>query len=369
MSEAPVSQARYQIRVYDSSGVLQGILDPETTIRDFQLERRVNQVDILTIHTWDDPEITGLFSLDGFIEVWRKVDKAGTDWYIESTCFNRTPQHQLTEGQSAIYTAYGRGLLDLIRRREILYFATTAQTLKSGPGETVIKQFVEENAGPSAVFPRIADGAQLGLTVEPDAGQGVIWSGQRSWQNLLTVIQEIASLTNVDFDIIKTGAQTFEFRCYYPQRGTDRSTTVRFSPTLGNMLNPSYTLSRTEEVTRVAVLGQGQDESRRVVIRESADAADSPWNTIELTLDARRESTLAGLNAAGDEQLLKTSKKESFEFGVLQTSTLQYGHDYFLGDIINASFGIVSTNSKITGALINLNDGRETINLEFSTVQ
>jgi hypothetical protein len=314
----------------------------------------------------DDPRIS-LFTTDSFLEVRRRIP--GEDWYTEAILMHQSPQSQITEGSRQLFTSYSRGLIDLIRRRELLYYANTPYTLKGGPGESVIKSFVNENAGALATSPpRLANGVTLGLSIEFDLARGLQWAGQRSWQNLLDTIQEVAGLTSVDFDVIKTGAQTFEFRCYYPQRGTDRTTSVNFSPTLANMLAPSYTVSRTEEITRVVVLGPGQETDRWVIVREGAAVADSPWRVIEATYDARKETTLLGLQAAGDAQLVKLQAQEAFTFQILQTAHAQYGRDYFLGDIVSAGFGDVATTKKITGVSFNIQDGRENVSMEFATV-
>lgn len=368
MTDIASRQARYVVRLYSpDTGALIAIIDD---LRFINIERYVNSYDIVTIGMDGNDPRTALFTLDAIIEVWRHIDRPDTDWYRESVALHRSPQRELTENQLHIFTSYSRGLLDLIRRRIIAYYANTAQTLKSGPGETVIKQFVDENAGPGAggATTRLAIGTTLGLEIEANAGLGTLWSGVRSWQSLLEVIQEVASLTSVDFDIERVGSsgRSFLFKTFYPQLGTDRRTSLVFSPTIGNMVAPSYTLSRTEEVTTVIVLGQGQENARAVVVRTSAAAAVSPWNNIEASIDARNQNTIGGLQTAGDLQLLKSQTQESFTFNVLQISSVQYGADYFLGDIVTAGFEDVTSVRKITAIKIGVSEGRETITAEFS---
>lgn len=357
-------QARIQVYLYNTSGVLVAIFDDWNVLN---LQRRLNTFDTMTFSIDGDDSRRDLFELDGFLEVRRRIGDGA--WHLEATLFHLTGQDEITEGGRALFTSYSRGLLDLIRRRKLLYYANTAYTLKGGAGETIIKAFVNENAGPAAMIPpRLADGRTFGLTIQPDAHRGLQWAGQRSWQGLLETIQEIADLTNVDFDIVKTGPQTFEFQCYYPQLGTDRTAILTFSPTLGNMLSPSYTLSRTEEVTRVIVLGPGSETDRHVVVRESGAIGDSPWNTVEETYDARKETDILALQAAGDAQLLKLGAQESFTFTVMQTTSAQYGRDYFLGDRVSTGFGDISTTKKIISVNINIQDGKEEINMEFATL-
>lgn len=296
------------------------------------------------------------------------------DWYRESTLLHRTPSGQLTSADHKIFTSYSRGLIDLIARREIWYYANTAQTLKGGPAETVMKQYVEENAGPSALFlnGRASDGVISGFTVVPTAGLGLDWAGQRSFQNLLSVLQEIASASGVDFDVVRTdtgGPVAFEFRTYYPQLGTNRSATVQFGTLLGNMVTPFYTNSRTEEITRVLALGAGENTARRVLAADGTHIADSPWNLIEKSEDARSEDTLTGLQKIAAAVLAKGVPQESFTFQVLQTQSLMYGRDYFLGDIVTASFeDWITSQRKLTAVTLNIAEGKENVSCEFSAV-
>lgn len=366
--DATPQQARYLVRIYSPlTGALQAVFDDW---RFLQVERYLNSYDLVTFAIdGNDPRVE-FFALDAIIEVWRKIDREDAQWYRECTTLHRTGQKELTEGQLAIFTSYSRGLIDLLRRRVLGYYANTAYTLKSGPGETVMKEFVDENAGPGAnSLDRAADGITLGLTVEASAALGAVWSGARSWQGLLDVVQEIALATQVDFEIIREGSsdRLFLFRTNYPQLGTDRTASIVFSPSIGNMLAPSYTLSRTEEVTRVIVLGQGQEDSRRIITRESAaPIVESPWNTIETTTDARNQSTIAGMQDVGDVQLTKAKAQESFSFNVLQTASFQYGADYFVGDIVSAGFLDVSTTKKIVAAKLHIAEGRENVGIEFA---
>lgn len=367
--DVAAQQARYIVRLYSPlTGALIAIFDDWRTL---QIERSLNSYDVVTFSIDGTDSRVALFTLDAIIEVWRKIDRTGQDWYRECTSLHRTGHSQITERGTQIFTSYSRGLIDLLRRRTIAYYANTAYTLKSGPGETVIKEFVDENAGPSAnSIDRKADGITLGLSIAANAAQGAVWSGARAWQGLLEVIQEVSLMTSVDFTVTRDGStgRAFTFSTGWPQLGTDRTTTVVFSPTLGNMMVPNYTRSRTEEITRVIVLGQGQENNRQVVVVEGAALGDSPWNTIETNADARNQSTLAGLTDVGNVQLEKSGAQTSFQFDVLQTATYQYGADYFMGDLVIAGFLDVSEQIKITAVTLNVQDGRESVKITFSTI-
>lgn len=304
------------------------------------------------------------FTKDCIVRLNRKV---GETWMVEYEGFHRTPRKELTEGGHRIFTSYGRGFLDLLNRRSILYTGTTSYTLKNAVGETVMKAWVNENCGPSATKPpRIRDGVFPGFTVEASAGRGTAWFGQRSLKNLLEVIREVASKTHVDFDVVRIGGANFEFRCYHPQRGVDRSGTLTFSAENGNALAPSFTLSATEQTTVAVVAGPGQGSARRILVREDlVESAATPWNDIEVIVDASSEVKLGDMQNAGDLALRKGAVGNQFSFKVVQTNIARYGRDYVVGDVVGFAFGDYSTTQQIYTARVNISEGKTDIDIGF----
>lgn len=362
--------ALYRIDVYaPSTGLLQ------TQFMDWHslyYEKWVNNSHNYQLVLAADHPAVQYFLLDAIIEVWRRVP--GQEWYREISAFHRTSQFNLEENGRELFTSYGRGLNDLLNRRDILYYASTAYTLKEGPGETVMKELVNENAAVGAdnanrrSFGQYT-AATLGLTIAPDYAQGSVWKGAMPWRNLLDQLKEIALTTSVDFEVLRTGAREFVFNTYYPQRGVDRSDTLIFSPELGNMSNVVYADSRVEEANVVAVLGQGENTARQVLIRKTAADADSPWNTIETTRDARNQPDLTAMQSTGDAALEETKAHQTFTFSTLQTATRQYGVDYDVGDLILA-FYRVNVIKKIITAKVNVSRQApiESVNLEFADI-
>lgn len=334
--------------------------------RNLEVNRNVNGFDdhVLVLNG-DDPRVD-LFTPDSIVVVRRKVE--GEDWYTEYEGFHRTSQRDISESSQKIFTSYGRGFVDLLRRRIIAYHATTAYTLKGDPGETSMKEHVNENAGPAATVAntRLLNGITTGLTIEPNLARGTNWFGDRAYRNLLEVLQEIAKATGVDFDVIRTGDVTFEFRCYYPQRGTNRTSTVIFSPKGHSMVQPTYSLSRVEEVNTVVALGDDTATSRKTLVLDTTETVSSPWNQCEAAHDARQETTYNGLTTAAQYELEHAKAKEEFTFKVMQTHSLRYGRDYFLGDIVSAEMDNILKTRKISGVKIRVSEGKETIDFEFT---
>lgn len=370
-----IEPARYVINLYDTDGNLKGIIDEPKT---FRIEHYLNGYSNCTLPVDDDSQWARLFSLDTVIEIWRRV---GSVKYLEYIGLHRTPQRVLTEARHHIHTSFSRGLLDLVNRRCILYKATTKYTLKGGPGETVIKEYVLENVGYKAAntyeldvngynIGRLTNGATQGFVVAPDQARGWYYAAQNSWTNVLEVIQEIANISSVDFDVRLTNYKPLEFtfECYYPQLGVDRRSTLKFSPQLGNMAEPSYTYSRTEESNVIAVLGQGEGVHRRTLVQTSGAINDSPWNKCESTTDASGKDRYADYVSSGQAALKERAAVESFEYKILQTSTAQYGIHYRVGDIATFEFSTISRVKKIVGAIIDCADGVETIEVQVGDI-
>lgn len=366
-----VEPARYFIRLYDANGNLTAIIDEPKT---FRIEHYVNGYSNCTLPVDELSPWVAKFNLDTIIEIWRRI---GTTSYIEYTGLHRTPQRVFSEGRHRIFTSFSRGLLDLVNRRCILYKATTAYTLKGGSGEHVIKEYVNENLavgannileyvpGTAINIGRVVNGTMPNFIVALDQDRGWYYAGQNSWSNVLATIQEIANITSVDFDVRLTSYKPLEFtfECYYPQLGSDKRATLKFSPELGNMAEPSYTLSRTEESNVVAVLGQGEGVYRKVVPQNTGAILDSPWNRCESTTDARGKDTMASYISSGQVALKERAAIENFEYKILQTSTAQYGIHYKLGDIVTGEYGVISRVKKIVGVAIDCADGVETIEI------
>lgn len=365
-----MAQARYQVRLYSpSTGELLATL---INWHSLFLERKLNSFDEMQLSLQaDDPNVK-FFELDTILEVWRLIDRQGASYYREACLMHRTQQRELSSDQREIFVSFSRGLVDLLSRRHVQYYSKTAFTLKQGPADNIMKEFVIENAGPGANHPdRRTTGhwnaAVLGLVVENNLGQAPVWKGAHAWDNLLDVLQDISSTSSVDFDVIRTGPREFIFKTFYPQLGTDRSNYVIFSPQLGNMTEVSYSKSRSEEITAVVVGGQGEGEDRRNLTRLNASAADdSPWNVIESNADGRSQPTLAALQQIGDKELQEKAASETFTFKVLQTDTRKYGSEYNLGDKIRARYRDIELVMKIIKVSMQVSEGREEVNIEFS---
>lgn len=360
----------YQIRVYDTAGQLKAVID---RFRGLQIEHRTNTASTLTLAMFAGEDAVQYFTLDSLIEVRRRYPEAGLEWYTEYIGFHRTPQKQITTGDLQIFTSYSRGLLDLINRRSVRYYSDTEGSSK-GPGapDDIIKAFVRENAGSLATLAngRLTDGVTPGLTVAADlAACPQVYEGADAWRNLLEVIRDIGEPHNVDFDVVWLGGASFEFRTYYPHLGTDRregtSNGVVFSTEFANMVNPSHTISRTDEITSCLVLGPGEGPLRDTTLVTAATMNDSPFNLTEQDQNASSEDRETALIQIGNAVLYEKRAKVSVSFEPIQTPYTAYHQHYFLGDIVTCRFSDVTADCKIKAVTVNLDSSAETITVEL----
>ena len=358
-----------------------------TTWRSLRYNLRLNDVGDYQLEIDGELALVDLFVLDGQIEIRRRDIDAdpAIDWYTDFAGFHRTEARRHTDLGASIYTSSGADYKHLLARRAILYRDTSAGAGKSGPGETVMKAYVDENAGPSAVAPpRVFDGVFPSFTIQPDGAAGANWEGNKPYRPLLATLREIADATGVDFDVVATAAATFQFQAQAEPLGLDRTTVGRnpltglnaagnaplvFSLDYDNMGRPSYALHRLQEITAAIVLGQGGEGHRVLVERTSAAVADSPWNRIEAVKNANQDEDTAALDARGDAFLEELQARESFGFDALQVPSTLYGREYFLGDRVTARYQTIERNYQIVGVGVRVMEGHEDISIEVSIVK
>lgn len=304
------------------------------------------------------------------IDVYRRNVTMGMPWTLEMTTLYRKQRRSFSDRE--LFEATCPGILQKLKWRHVLYAAGTANrsAFTSVPAETILKTLVDYNAGANATVAngRKRVGVMTGLTVQTDGGGGnTIGSWGCAWDNLLETLQEVAAIGGGDFDLVRTGDNAFDFRWFAGQRGTDRSSTVKFAVNLGNMASPVYEHDRLGEATVVVVGGQGEGSARAIEIRTGADyAAD---NDIEMFLNGSGYSTTAGLRTAGDTALDEARAIPRFEFKPLQTQATFYGVHYVLGDLVGARYGAASGTFKVQAATIEAKSGEaERVNIALEAV-
>jgi len=340
----------------------------------YEVDRRVNDIDraMLTINGNTDKAL--LFGLDYFVEFWRMNKEANIEKYREAVTLHRTFNNVYDASGQFTFESISVGLNDLLNRRIVYNYAGDARCTKSDAAETVMKEFVDEQAGPSATVAlgRLAEGAITGLIIEPDAASGNTWDGSRAWQNLFTVLQGIGESKDMAFwvELLDPDTPSFIFRVKAKPYGADRSSTgivaatgrnsagnypIVFSDQFGTAITPSYGIVRDTEANVAVVLGRGNEEERNVRERTLAGTTydtDSPWNRREIAVHATLEITDDSLDEKGDEILETTIPQTIVDLEVVQHPSCLYGKDYFLGDIITVRVAGIEVNKTIIGVNI-----------------
>ena len=335
----------------------------------FSFTRRVNSPGAFLIYFMrraDESEAQFLgradvFEVDSQIEFWRRWQEQDIDWQLEGEFLNRSETIYTTVEGGTMLQAAGRGYLDLLHRRIIEAYSDSAEAAKSGPAESVIKEYVNEQAGPGAGARAIA-----GLSIEADGLGGDDGNWRKQFTNLLDTVQEITRIGGGDLDVVGVGDALFEFRWYAGQRGTDRSTNIIFSLERGNMGQPNLALKHHDEVNAILVGGQGAEAARILVWRtDAARIADSPLNRIERWRDARQEPDMDGLLSLGDEFLDEGRPKETLTFIPLQTPGTILGRDYFFGDLVTGRYMGHQETKKVMGYTYTWNEQNQEVTVEL----
>lgn len=327
----------WELRLYDNAGKHVATFD---TWPELRVEVGVNRPAVYSLRLDGNDSRVALFEQDGILEGWWKDDDRGIAWRREFCAWCVNSRRWTDSNGGRHYQSSGLGLEDILARTIIDVAAGSSASRKSGPGETVLKEWVDEHAGPSA-----GARARPGLSIEADAAAGSTWSGQRSNRNLLAVCQQIAEASGLQFGVERTADYAFEFRVRLP---ADRRATVRFAETFGNMGEPVVTETQSAVVNWIKAGGDGAGVSRDVLYdSDSASIARSPQNRRELFVNASDQAGGDELAARAAQELANNRAQVEFGFVALQTPGCMYGKHYTLGDYVTAIYDGVSYDRRI----------------------
>lgn len=208
-------------------------------------------------------------------------------------------------------------------------YSTSAYDVRSGVASTVLFGYVNANAGPGAIAARRV----AVLTMDSDPVVGSSLPGQQGrYQTLLELAQSIAAAGgDLGFRIVSTGAGGLKFQVYQP---SDRTTTVKFSPELGNLGDFDYELGAP--VGNYGVGGGGGEGTARTIV-EAADAASvTAWGRIEFFRDRRDTTDTTQITSTLGEELAKRASTSAATITPIDTPQVAFGVHYNLGDRVTA---------------------------------
>lgn len=253
------------------------------------------------------------------------------------------------------------GVTDSVLLAERLAYPTpstadvTAQTsdydVRTGAAETVIKQYVDINLGPSAATGRVISD----LVIEADQARGSTVFANARFDQMQELVYNLAQVGGIGYQITQSNG-SLQFSVFVP---TDRSDTIKMDIQNRKLSSSIYSYG-TARVTRAIVGGRGEAENRLFRERSNVDSlsAENTWGRrIERFVDARQSEDLDELNTAGDE-LLVDEGKTIVEMSVTPSDdqTMVYGVDWFLGDKVTVVANDVEAQAVVTEVGIQIAD-------------
>ncbi|GLW91766.1 Gp37-like protein [Actinokineospora globicatena] len=227
--------------------------------------------------------------------------------------------------------------------------ALTAQTpaydVRTGQASTIMREYVDLNAGPGALTNRRVPG----LTLAPDPATGATVTGRARFDRLLDLLAGLgisAGGPGLGFRINAGLSLDKTFEIYSP---TDLRGPARFSIALRNLRRLNWRLT-APTATHIIGGGRGEEDAREFI--EVADTgAATAWGRVEDFYDYRSASDAdsgAELTQGATKRLVEQTETTAVEIEPVDTARLVYGRDYGLGDLVTVDiYGGVTVDEMI----------------------
>ncbi len=316
---------------------------------------------------------------DGQIEVWRFDNNAGIEPYCDFFGLYRD-----RDRATPANTKNGIFTIKCVEQKQYMWRAVTGHPagtanrndFTSVAGETVMKNLVKYNATADASTDdgrkRVPTWASL-ITVAADTTAGNPITKAFAHRKLDDCLQECAVLAGLDWDLVKTGARSWEFRT--GNWGSDLSDEIKFSLAWDNLGNPRLVGNAIKEETVAMVWGQDTGGDRAFLEVHGPNYHDD-YNDIETFVNAANQAS-GGLQAAGDARMNDVRSRDDLRGEALQSGPYRYGRDYcangVLGDIVGFTYYESMIPKRIRGVQVAVQtssggQNAEQIQLDMATV-
>ena len=229
----------------------------------------------------------------------------------------------------------------------------TSNDTRTAIAETLMREYVDVNIGVGASSTRRI-GLRAYVSVAVDEGRGVVITKSPRFQNLLELLQEIATLSALQFRVVQVD-DALQFQVL---DRSDRTALVRLDIQNGT-LNSEEVEKSPPTLTRAYVAGQGEGVERTIVERTSVAsvASESTWGrVIERWFDARDKSDLVELAQQGDEALATEGATTYVMRATTTDSTsMLYGADWLEGDVISVHVDGGERHVRVAAAAVVMN--------------
>lgn len=227
-------------------------------------------------------------------------------------------------------------------------FNTThgAYDTRTGQASTVLIAYVNANLVAATNIDRNL--ATLALAADPAVGGTV--TGNARWDNLLALLQQLASAGgDIGFKVVQTANGVLTFSVYPP---ADKTSNAKFSIALENLFDFAYSYAGPL-ANSVDVLGAGTGAARSVLGQRDATSI-ALWGLVEDTRDARDTSDTVTMQQRGTADVNAGTSLVNLMLTPRDTNAVQYGRDYNLGDIVAITIDGVTITNKIRSVHIEL---------------
>lgn len=365
-----MSLPNYQIVVLDTSGSVRRIYDT-ATFYELTYSRVYNGVGRFAVTFPANAVPDDTFTLDCFVEIYRE-SPATSELTREQTYLTRV-LHRYREDDVDKFTAGGVSLEHLLARRIIdpsddPAAAGGGYSTKAGPADAVIREYVREQAGPlSSAARRIPN-----FDVVPVAGIGEGVGDRLRFENLLDVVQKLATRAEIGFVVERISGNQLEMRVglLTTDRRVDTNypftASTLFDPKRGNLRDPSLRIDAIDQKNYLYLQGQGQGSNRIVLQFPGNGLIDSPYNRLEFVSDARNieKGSASGLITQGAALLQENLPKTEFDFEIDGTTPgATYRLDFDVGDLVTGQWDEFTEDLRITSVEIALNAGGESLTI------
>ncbi|MBT2722320.1 siphovirus ReqiPepy6 Gp37-like family protein [Bacillus sp. ISL-46] len=210
--------------------------------------------------------------------------------------------------------------------------------VRTGKAETIMKQFVDVNAGPSAPIE-----SRRVFTLEADKGLGNTITGRARFHSLLELLTSLSG--GLGFRVIQV-EDSLQFQVYQP---SDKTRSAFFSPLLGNLSSFEYSNDNPE--ANLVIVGGGGEGKDRIIRYKQDNTSIVKYGRSETFIDKRDTSDVTELDQSIDEEMINNAEQNSFSFLPIDTPQLAFIRDYGLGDKV--SIVLTQPNEIITKEILN----------------
>jgi hypothetical protein len=336
-----IGGTEFEVWVHQDNGTRIGVIDGFVSLQWMHVINDRGRFTLTMPKTYD-----ALLGVDRRVSIWRKP--VGGAMYREFYGLMRSFSYQTDEAANDLTVVSGPSFKDLLDRRIVAYASESAQATETNEADDAIKAIVRENLGATATDTARAINASY-FSVEADLALGPSITKAFSYRNVLTTLREISDMareagTEIYFDFEHTNDSAFVFRTYKRQTGADRTATAAISPVVfsvefGNLRSPTYTIDWDSEANYIYAGGQGVQADR--IIKTATDATRSGMSLFgrsELFMDARNDSTEAGVTNTAKAGVIEHRPAKNFTATIVDTDRARYGRDWYFGDRVTASY-------------------------------